>query len=35
MRGLDEAQTLYEQYGAPMIRSRFPDWEGRLSLIHI
>ena len=24
MRGLDEARRLYEEYGAPMLRERFP-----------
>ena len=32
MRGIDEARALYEQYGAPMLHSRFPDWEGRIAV---
>ncbi len=32
MRGLEEAKLLYERYGAPMLRERFPDWEGRIAV---
>ena len=32
MKGLDEARSLYETYGAPMIHERFPDYEGRIAV---
>ena len=32
MKGLDEARSLYETYGAPMIRERFPACEGRIAV---
>ena len=32
MRGLDEARKLYDEYGAPMLRERFGDWEGRIAV---
>ena len=32
MRGLEEAKQLYENFGAPMLRERFPDWEGRIAV---
>ncbi len=32
MRGLDEARTLYEEYGRPMLREQFPQLEGRVAV---
>lgn len=32
MRGLDEARAFYEQRGAAMIKSRFPQYEGRIAV---
>lgn len=32
MRGLDEARKLYLEYGAPMLREKFPAWEGRIAV---
>ena len=32
MRGLDEARTLYEEYGRPMLHQQFPELEGRVAV---
>jgi len=32
MRTLEEARAFYEAYGAPMLRERFPEWEGRIAV---
>ena len=32
MRGLEEARSLYEQYGAPMLHRNFAAWEGRIAV---
>ncbi len=32
MRGLDEARAFYEEKGAPMIKSRFPQYESRIAV---
>ena len=32
MKGLELAKAYYEEYGRPMIREKFPDYEGRIAV---
>ena len=32
MKGLELARGFYEEYGAPMIREQFPEWESRIAV---
>lgn len=32
MKGIELSRAYYEQYGAPMLRQRFPDWADRLAV---
>ena len=32
MNGLEIAERFYREYGAPMLREQFPEWEGKIAV---